>query len=68
MRKNLLYIAFGVFFVFCVVQVVLDAVDTYKYDCTKNGIQRMVNTIDGLMVEDQLVCKDGRTKWSRQYN
>ena len=67
MRK-IIYIAFGVFFVFCVVSVVLDAVDTYKYDCTKNGNQRMVNTVDGLMVEDQLTCKDGRTKWSRQYN
>lgn len=67
MRK-LVYIAFGVFFAFCIVQVVLDQVDTYKYDCIKNGKQRMVNTVDGLMVEDQLTCKDGRTKWSRQYN
>lgn len=67
MRK-LVYVVFGVFFVFCIVQVVLDQVDTYKYACVKNGQQRMVNTVDGLMVEDQLTCKDGRTKWSRQYN
>lgn len=66
--KNLIYIAFGVIFVICVVSVVFDAVDTYKYDCIKNGKQRMANTVDGLMVEDQLTCKDGHTKWSRQYN
>lgn len=49
------------------VQVVLDQIDTYKYDCVKNGKQRMVNTVDGLMVEDQLTCKDGHAKWSRSY-
>lgn len=66
--RTLIKVGVGLIFIFCIVSVVLDEVDTYKYSCVKNGQQRMVNTIDGLMVEDQLTCKDGRTKWSRQYN
>lgn len=66
--RTLIKVGIGLIFIFCIVQVVLDEVDTHKYACVKNGQQRMVNTIDGLMVEDQLTCKDGRTKWSRQYN
>ena len=66
--RALIKVGVGLIFIFCIVSVVLDEVDTYKYSCVKNGQQRMVNTIGGLMVEDQLTCKDGRTKWSRQYN
>lgn len=66
--RTLIKVVIGVVIIFCFAMVALDVVDTYKYSCVKNGHQRMVNTFDGLMVEDQLTCKDGRTKWSRSYN
>lgn len=61
-------ILIGVIIFICVAQVVLDMQDTYTHNCKPSGQQRMVNTIDGLKVEDQLVCDGGRTKWTLQYN
>lgn len=34
-----------------------------KYDCKETGSQRMVNTVDGVKVEDQYRCNNGEVFW-----
>lgn len=55
-------IALVVVFIFS--KVLIDQYDTVSNDCKPNGKQRLVNTVDGVAVQDQLVCKGGRTKWT----
>uniref|UniRef100_A0AAU8GEA7 TMhelix containing protein n=1 Tax=Salmonella phage vB_SEnST11_KE22 TaxID=3161173 RepID=A0AAU8GEA7_9CAUD len=45
--------------------IAVDAIDTVEHNCKPNGEQRFVNTVDGVAVENKLICDGGRVKWSR---
>lgn len=45
--------------------IAVDMVDTVKHNCKPNGEQHLVNGVDGVVVEDKLICDGGRIKWSR---
>jgi len=66
--RKALWVIIGLVVILFVWRVADEEIDTYKRKCIPNGQQRMVNTFDGIRVEDQLICKDGRTKWVMQYN
>uniref|UniRef100_A0AAU8GG92 Uncharacterized protein n=1 Tax=Salmonella phage vB_SEnST11_KE23 TaxID=3161174 RepID=A0AAU8GG92_9CAUD len=48
-----------------VIFIAVDTIDTVEHNCKPNGEQRFVNTVDGVAVENKLICDGGRVKWSR---
>ena len=51
--------------IFVVVAIAVDFADTLTHNCKPTGEQRFVNSFDGVVVEDKLVCDGGSIKWSR---
>lgn len=51
-------------FVFCVGYIFVDMYDTQVHNCKATGEQRLANGVDGVVVENKLVCDGGRVKWS----
>ncbi|AKJ73494.1 hypothetical protein SP40_53 [Salmonella phage 40] len=51
--------------IFVVVFIIVDIADTVTHNCKPNGEQRLANTVDGVAVENKLICDGGRVKWSR---
>lgn len=47
------------------VLIVVDIADNVTHNCKPNGEQRLANSVDGVVVENKLICDGGRVKWSR---
>lgn len=48
-----------------VAYISLDIADNVTHNCKSNGEQRLANSVDGVIVENKLICDGGRVKWSR---
>ncbi|ALM02414.1 hypothetical protein KP12_81 [Klebsiella phage KP12] len=48
-----------------VAYISLDIADNVTHNCKPNGEQRLANSVDGVIVENKLICDGGRVKWSR---
>ena len=48
-----------------VAYISLDIVDNVTHNCKPNGELRLANSVDGVIVENKLICDGGRVKWSR---
>lgn len=67
MRGQMSWIKYVVFAIiaFAMICIAVDMTDTISHNCKPNGEQRLANGVDGVVVENKLICDGRRVKWSR---